>query len=247
MGLTAKPATTASVGIMKTTGASGLRVERSPSLADVATVRLRKAILSGDLRPGQRLNEADLTAELGISRTPLREALRALARIGLVTTTSTRRSHVAQPSADHLADAALLRAVLEGIAGRLLASRQESDVLSQLDDLMARLREAEDAAQWDSVRELDWRIHEIICARCGNARLLPAWSSVSAILQLHEAAEDCRRSSFGFLSSLLDAMRAGSAEAVETMLRGHILHTTYEMLEIPMLPDVAAYGSPQPD
>lgn len=89
----------------------------------LAIVRLREMVLNGDLQPGERLTEAELAEQLGLSRTPIRQALPVLAQEGLLTSQSTRGYLVRRFSAAELADAVDLRGLLEGAAARTIAER----------------------------------------------------------------------------------------------------------------------------
>jgi GntR family transcriptional regulator of vanillate catabolism len=89
----------------------------------LAIVRLRELILNGDLEPGHRLAEATLADRLGISRTPIRQALPVLAQEGLLISHATRGYLVRRFSAAELADAVDLRGILEGTAARTIAER----------------------------------------------------------------------------------------------------------------------------
>lgn len=200
-----------------------LSVERPPSLAEVATERLKDAILSGQLPPGARLVESELTAKLGISRTPLREALRALSAIGLVTISPTRRAYVAMPSERKLSDASTLQVVLEGTALRLLAARRDVRVMRELEDLIDKIGTAEAAADQRRSIDLAWQFHETVCARCGNAFVLPAWNTFAARLRFNDMLCGKPAPQAGFLRGVLAHLQAGNGVAAARALRRHVL------------------------
>lgn len=102
---------------------------------------LRLAILEGRLQPGEVLQENTLAEELGISRTPVREAIIELRNEGLVESTATRRAVVRSYSADELRDIYSLRAALEGFAAQLAASRANETVIRRMDESNARFAE----------------------------------------------------------------------------------------------------------
>ena len=91
-------------------------LQRRPSLAEEAADTLREMILLEKFPPGTALPEADLSTALGISRTPLREAIRLLEVEGLVEYTDTRRARVADPSLEELAQNLMVLGALEGLA-----------------------------------------------------------------------------------------------------------------------------------
>ena len=96
---------------------------RSPSLAEDAAQTLRKMILLEKLPPGTALPERDLSQALGISRTPLREAIRLLAGEGLVQYTAARRPFVADPSLEEINDCLRIQGALEALAGELACTQ----------------------------------------------------------------------------------------------------------------------------
>src|ERR1700756_4962000 len=92
-----------------------------PTLADQAYRALREEIISGDLKPGERLTERHLAGRLGVSPTPIREALQRLEHEHLIQRTDTRRILVAEPSDRRLYELTLIEAALRGVSARLAA------------------------------------------------------------------------------------------------------------------------------
>jgi len=133
--------------------------------------KLREAILSGRFQPGQRLVERELVEQLGVSRTPIREALRKLELEGLVTTVPYKGPMVTLPTLEDARQLYEVRAALEGQATSLLASRaQPEDVAC----LQQRVRTAEEAVRAGDVRAVlaaNNAFHDELAARCGNTLL----------------------------------------------------------------------------
>jgi DNA-binding GntR family transcriptional regulator len=158
------------------------------SLVELSVRRLRHDILSGVLPPGERLIEEQLTSRFGISRAPLREALRELAQQGLVEHLPRRGVRVADLSAADVDELFGLRDVLERYAMTLalpLASTQ------RLDGLTAAWKEmAEAAAEGDAFRENEAhrQFHIEVVALAGQRQLLMAFEPVILKLQLYMAA-----------------------------------------------------------
>jgi DNA-binding GntR family transcriptional regulator len=118
--------------------------ERAPSLAPRALYeqvaeRLRQQIFSRELEPGSRIDEQKLAEEYGISRTPMREALKVLATEGLVTMQMRRGCHVAEMSAEDVRQVYRLLALLEGDAAMEVAERASEEDLASLRELHERL------------------------------------------------------------------------------------------------------------
>lgn len=120
-------------------------------LGKLATEDLRRAILTGRYKPGERLVEDRLSEELGISRVPIREALRTLAGDGLVEVRPNRGASVAAVSAEMARDLVEVRAMLEGLNARLAARHQQPGIAAEL---RAILREGNKAAVSRDVADL---------------------------------------------------------------------------------------------
>ncbi len=140
-------------------------------LRDTVQDKIRDAIMDGTLEPGERLNDDDLIAWLGVSRTPIREALAELARAGLIEMAPNRYTRVAAPSKDELLDAYRTLGVIYGGVVRLAVPRftepQRKKIVAMLDDVLARL----DADQQDEVARGGAGIYAMWADACGNESL----------------------------------------------------------------------------
>jgi DNA-binding GntR family transcriptional regulator len=140
-------------------------------LRDTVQDKIRDAIMDGTLEPGERLNDDDLIAWLGVSRTPIREALAELARAGLIEMAPNRYTRVAAPSAAQLLDAYQTLGVIYGGVVRLAVPRftdaQRRQVVRTLDDVLARLGEGQQA----EVAHHGADIYSMWVDACGNASL----------------------------------------------------------------------------
>jgi DNA-binding GntR family transcriptional regulator len=146
------------------------RFKRKPLRIEVYEF-LRQSITRGALKPGQKLNEIDLGAHLGISRTPIREALMRLEQEGLVHLDPGRGAVVAEISKVDLGEIYPIVATLEGLAARLATPRlgpADIDGLEQLHRAMKQAARRGDAAEYMSVNA---RFHQVYLDRCGNQRL----------------------------------------------------------------------------
>jgi DNA-binding GntR family transcriptional regulator len=141
------------------------------SASAVATELIRQAILDGRLSPGARLKEEELAQQLGISRTPVREALLILQAEGLVEATPNRGATVRTHDADELDDLYQLRALLEGHAARLAALRATDQTIAAL---WASCERFAAVAGGDEIREIvqeNLFFHSAILEAAGSARL----------------------------------------------------------------------------
>ncbi|SBN61975.1 DNA-binding transcriptional regulator, GntR family [Curtobacterium sp. 9128] len=116
-------------------------------LRDTVQDKIRDAIMDGTLEPGERLNDDDLIAWLGVSRTPIREALAELARSGLIEMAPNRYTRVAAPAKDELLDAYRTLGVIYGGVVRLAVPRftdaERKKIVKMLDDVASRVRKEE--------------------------------------------------------------------------------------------------------
>ncbi|MEU5785892.1 GntR family transcriptional regulator [Micromonospora lupini] len=159
----------------------------SVSLVDLAVSRLTREILSGKSDPGERLVEEQLTRRLGISRAPLREALRLLAQQGLVEHVPRRGVRVATLSDRDVRELYELRDVLERFAVRAgIPVGRESD-LAGLRATLDQMREATRVGDRMAVAESHRAFHVALVALAGNRQLSAVYGSILVKLQLYMA------------------------------------------------------------
>lgn len=148
-----------------------LRPPLAKNASLVAVEVIREAIMDGRLAPGQRLKEEELARELGISRTPVREALLILQTDGLVEASPNRGATVRSYDLDDLGDLYMLRAALEGVAARLAAERATPRELAKLRRSCDRFDAvAGEGSLNDLVRE-NLVFHDAILDIAGNDRI----------------------------------------------------------------------------
>jgi DNA-binding GntR family transcriptional regulator len=197
----------------------------SHSLVELAFNRLSREILSGRTDPGERLVEEQLTRRLGISRAPLREALRLLAQQGLVEHTPRRGVRVATLSDDDVRELYEVRDVLERHA--VQGIRPGAD-LSGLTAALEVMRKATDAGDRMAVADAHRRFHVEVVALGGNRQLSALYESVLVRLQLYMAVNLRREAEVAQASDgvqrherLFAAVERGDADGVLSALSGH--------------------------
>jgi DNA-binding GntR family transcriptional regulator len=156
----------------ETGSSSKERAPRRPSLGQSALKALREAIVSGRLRPGERLVEEKLSADLGMSRVPIREAIKQLIMEGLAEPVDGGRgAQVAALSSEDAQDLIEVRAVLEGLTARLAARRRDARKVTRIQELLA----AGDALVADgspaALATLNASFHELLAATGANQAL----------------------------------------------------------------------------
>lgn len=141
-------------------------------LRDVVFQTLRQAILRGEIRPGERLMEIHLAQKLGVSRTPVREAIRMLELEGLVTTIPRRGAVVADITVSDMEDVLEVRLALEELAVQIVCKRLTKEQLDELKGLAAGFRRTLDGDDVGECAQADMAFHEAIYNATGNKRLV---------------------------------------------------------------------------
>jgi DNA-binding GntR family transcriptional regulator len=203
-------------------------VEPDPGHASDQAYRLIRAeILSGARAGGDWLREGDLAEAIGVSRTPVREALRRLTAEGLVRYERNRGVQVAAWTADDLDEIFSLRSVLEPWACRLAATDGSVD-LAELSRLAHDMDDAArgSAADVDRITELNNRFHRLVLDGSGNRRLGRVVSSVVQVPLVwqtfsHYSDADLRRS-LAHHHELVAALAAGDPDWAESVMRSHV-------------------------
>ena len=196
------------------------------SLADRAYYRIRELIVSLELSPGSIVDERELMARLGIGRTPVREALRGLARESLVEVHPRRGMFVSSIEVGDLAALSEVRATLESFAARLAAERHSGDHTAETDRLLDELAEHAGLDE-RGLFELDQRLHRHVWRCAGNPFLertvdgyyvltLRIWLlALDRVARLDDAVQEHRE--------LLQAIRAGDPDGADDAMRRHVL------------------------
>ena len=140
-------------------------------LRDVVFKTLRQAILTGDLKPGERLMEIHLANKLGVSRTPIREAIRKLELEGLVTMVPRRGAQVAQITEKSMSDVLEVRRALDELAVELACLRITDEEKEKLKEACAAFEKAVVIDDIRAIAKADVAFHDIIFQSTGNARL----------------------------------------------------------------------------
>jgi len=148
-----------------------LAVSERQSLNDKVLGSLREAILSGDFKPGDRLVEGRLAERFGVSRNPVREALKALGNEGLITIRAGRGAVVTELSESEAADVVELRAALEGFSARLAARRLEPVAGEALARVLAKGEKAASLGDLEELHRLNDEFHGQL-ANAGSNRVL---------------------------------------------------------------------------
>lgn len=186
---------------------------------------LRKRILSGELAPGERLREIALSEELGMSRTPIREAFHALAAEGLIDLLPNRSVVVSVPDKSEAADVFTVLGALEGLAGQLACRRmtaEQIEILGELQDDLAMYFEKRDRLSYLEANRL---IHEHIIEASQSPSLILVWRLLlpRAERARHVTTLDHDRWAEAFREHgrIFDAIAARDEKLVKQLLESH--------------------------
>lgn len=212
-----------------TDGTSLPQETKAQSSAERAYRGIKEMILSGDFEGGSRLPEDMIAARIGLSRTPIRNALAQLKAEGLITFTPNSGARVAIFSAIELLEMGEMRAMLEGYGAMLAARKITTKALDRLeascDEMAAAL--AQGRPNLDEVSRVNLDFHRQIAAASGNSRLPallePLWN-VSIMSRKYMLFSDSRRNrSVAHHREIVEALRAGDDIWARSVMETHIL------------------------
>lgn len=205
---------------------STLRIEDVPTVRAMVAQKLREAIMSGRLKPGQRLVERELCEMMGVSRPSIREALRLLEADGLVNTVPHRGPVVSTISLEEAKQLYDARAVLEGFAGRECARLRDPDVVHRIGDALTRLKAA--AAKQDLVGCLEAKtdFYGALIGGCRNSfveRMLKPLHDRITLLRITSMSQPKRiNKSLREVTAIWRAIQSGDQELAERCCVDHV-------------------------
>jgi GntR family transcriptional regulator of gluconate operon len=216
---------------------------RHRSLREAALSAIRQAILRGDLKPGQRLVETDVAEQMGMSRAPVREALRQLETEGLVVSEPHRGTFVAELSAADLWEIYTLRAAIESLAVRIVTEKASAETLVQLQQIVADMAQAAREGDLARLAALDMSFHEMLCRASGHSRLLDVWLSMTvqirALIDLTHTLWLPADEVVHLHTEVVEYIKNGRAKEAGRALARHILETGECIIQ-------AQTGAPEP-
>ena len=203
------------------------------SLSSLAHEKLRNEVISGRLRPNERLVELELSERLGMSRTPVRDALAQLAADGLVDR-SKRSWTVHEYTRDELREIYEGRSALEGYAAFLSAQRATSAELNLIEETLERESSMLDPLGTDTNVNLNIEFHSVVIRSCGNARLIKMVERNAEFYFNFRIASlytiDEYKSSLDGHYRLLNALRTHDGETAERAMREHLVESLNVLL-----------------
>ena len=199
------------------------------NLSEVAYNQIKDALCEGEIMPGDILSESRLAQQLGMSRTPVREALRALASEGWLEIKNGVGAYVKPLSTKDMEDLYEVRCLLEAQAVRTAVYHIANEEIDALERKFQTLLDNFDRGNPPDAREfsaLDWEFHELIVERCQNHYIKTIMANNNSIVKRYqvlsiEALNDIRESTRQHLE-LLDILRRRDGEELAQALRRHL-------------------------
>jgi DNA-binding GntR family transcriptional regulator len=206
--------------------------EEHSSLHDRVVMELRQAILSGRLKPGERLIEGHLADELGVSRNPVREAIRVLASEGLIEVTARRGAAVATMTEQEARETIEVRALLEGQNARLAARRQDGQIIKRIEAVLNKGTAAVASKRFEQLFDLNQRFHGELAAAGQNTVLGDLLQKLRERTAMLFAPMDPGRQarSWEEHAAILRAIIQGDERTAATLAAEHVMRAGMDFL-----------------
>lgn len=204
------------------------------TLQELVTDRIREAILRGWLKPGQRLDQAEIAERFQVSRMPVREALRTLEAEGLVKFYPHRGVEVCELSSEEIEEIYQIRSVLEAMAVQLAVPRFNEEADRRLSAILKEMEEvADDPLAWATLNN---RFHQTLYAVSGRARLCGIIESLRNTVQpyvLRDISHPTRaHHAMAEHRAILEACRAGDANRAAELVVQHLKRVSENLVSI---------------
>jgi DNA-binding GntR family transcriptional regulator len=187
---------------------------------------IRRAILNGDLAPGELINQQQIADKLGVSRGPIREALGQLEEEGLLRTVPYKGAFVTDITPAYIDELYSIRRVLEVFAVRRMIERPDPEVLQKAHAIVAAMNEAANTQHINHLTELDLEFHSLICLGAQHTLLMQMWKSiltgVRRCLSLRHGIYENPHDIIGSHPDILIALESKDAERASQLLDQHI-------------------------
>lgn len=204
-------------------------------LREVVFNNLRDAILKGQLKPGERLLENHLADKLGVSRTPVREALRMLEQENLVELIPRRGAQVLDISAEDIKNVLEIRSALECVGIRHACQKMSEENLRELKRYNEEFEHAFEDKDYERVATMDEKFHDVIFCAAGNAKLTTIISNMRAQVYRYRMAYlkvyETKTAIINHHRGIVAAIENKDAEAGVRIMTDHIEHQTQVILK----------------
>ena len=216
------------------THSEDLRILRTVSLTSVLEREIEGLILSGELPPGDRINEIQLAKRFGTSRGPIREATRSLEGKGLVEVVRNRGVFIRRLTLEEAIEIYDLRSALFGLAGRLLAARMNDPILEHLNEMLQSMDDAAEDRDFESYYPLNLAFHNFIVERAGSAALAVEYRAMVKKLHLFRARSLVQGGGLSVSNrehrEIVDALASGDVDRAHAAHWRHVERAKFRLL-----------------
>ncbi|KUO50719.1 MAG: GntR family transcriptional regulator [Desulfitibacter sp. BRH_c19] len=214
---------------------SPVKLENYKPLREIVLEALKDAIVNGQLKPGERLMEQQVAEELGVSRTPVREAIRKLEIEGFVIMIPRKGAYVSDISLKDIAQVFEVRAAMEALAAGLAAQRIVDEQVEQLERKLVEVKKAVDNSDLEGTIQYDTEFHEIIYSASRNDRLVQFLNNLREQIQRYRSASLASpgrlKDTLEEHKELVDAISARNVELAQRLAKEHIENAENSILE----------------
>ena len=213
-----------------------LKLDNYKPLREVVFNSIRGAIISGVLKPGERLMDVQLAEKMGVSRTPIREAIRKLELEGLVVMIARKGAYVADLSIKNITDVLEVRAALEGLASGLAALRMTEEEIKDLELTARHFEQAMNSNDVEGVIQTDIEFHEKIFKATRNEKLLQLTNSLMEqvqrfrVMYLNKAIKSTNLIKEHY--KIVEAISRRNREMAENISKIHIQNAEKDMMRL---------------
>ncbi len=212
-----------------------LNLDDYKPLRDVVFENLREAIVEGKVKPGQRLMEVQLAEQLGVSRTPVREAIRKLELEGLVIMLPRKGAYVANMSLKDIIDVLEIRASVEGLAASLASERISPEDIKKLEAILKDFEQSAAGSDVETLLKKDVEFHECIFKATKNKKLHQLinslWEQVYRFRVTYISDYDSTVNIARDHKLILEAIKKGDNEMAKKYATEHIEKLEHFMIE----------------
>ncbi|MFQ5691951.1 MAG: GntR family transcriptional regulator [Nitrospinota bacterium] len=211
---------------------TNLKPLRKRLLSENVVGAIRTAIFDGSLELGQRLVETELAEQLGVSRGPVREALRLLATEGLVVINVHRGTFVIKPTAEDVEEIYTLREALEDLAVGRVVDLASDEEIESLVESAEQLEKASQEKQVSRLVDLNMEFHGLLFQYARHERLAQVWANLESqlrlcnLMEIGYTREDMTRARADHVK-IAEAIKARDAEGARQLIREHIRHAAH--------------------
>ena len=197
-------------------------------LRDVVFNTLRESILKGELQPGERLMELQLASKLGVSRTPIREAIRMLEQEGLAVTMPRKGAEVARMTLKDMEDVLEVREALDELAARIACAKINDEQLENLKSIRDEFKKSLDSGDVKKIAEEDVRFHDAIYEATDNAKLIALTNNIREQMYRYRVEYLKNQNNYPILiaehDAIVNALEQRDKEMVTAEMHTHVVN-----------------------